>query len=61
VSANTLKLNGMVASVDGVHILRATEDGSASTPEQVGKRLAQKIAEMGALAFITATKEPSQS
>ena len=61
VSANTLKLNGMVASVDGVHILRATKDGSASTPEQVGKRLAQKMAEMGALALITATREPNQS
>ena len=61
VSANTLKLTGMVASIDGGHILRATEDGSASTPEQVGKRLAQKMAEMGALALITATREPSQS
>ena len=61
VSANTLKLTGMVASIDGGHILRATEDGSASTPEQVGKRLAQKMAEMGALALITATREPNQS
>ena len=61
VSANTLKLAGMVASIDGIHILRATKDGSASTPEQVGKRLAQKMAEMGALALITATREPSQS
>jgi hydroxymethylbilane synthase len=61
VSANTLKLTGMVASVDGVHILRATEEGSGSAAEQVGKRLAQKIAALGALALIAATREPSQS
>ena len=60
-SANTLKLTGMVASIDGVHILRATEEGNASAAEQVGKRLARKMVEMGALAFITAAKEPSQS
>ncbi len=30
VSDNTLKLTGMVAGVDGAHILRATEEGNAS-------------------------------
>ncbi len=61
VSANTLKLTGMVASIDGIHILRATEEGSASTPEQLGNRLAKKMSEMGALALITSAVEPSQS
>jgi hydroxymethylbilane synthase len=56
VSANTLKLTGMVASIDGVHILRATEEGSASATEQVGKRLARKMVENGALVLITATE-----
>jgi hydroxymethylbilane synthase len=61
VSDNTLKLTGMVADVDGAHILRATEQGKASAAEQVGRRLARKMVEMGALALITATGEPSQS
>ena len=61
VSDGIFKLSGMVAGVDGVHILRATEEGSASAAEQIGKRLARKMAEMGALALITATGEPSQS
>jgi len=61
VSDGILKLNGMVAGADSNRILRATEEGSTSTPEQVGKRLAQKMAEMGALALITSAVEPSQS
>jgi hydroxymethylbilane synthase len=52
VSADILKLTGMVASVDGAHILRGTEKGKASAPERVGKRLAQKMVEMGALNLI---------
>jgi hydroxymethylbilane synthase len=52
VSADTLKLTGMVASVDGAHILRATEQGKASAAEQVGKRLAEEMAGMGALNLI---------
>jgi hydroxymethylbilane synthase len=52
VSDGVLKLSGMVASVDGVHILRATEEGDALAPEQVGKRLTQKMVAMGALDYI---------
>jgi hydroxymethylbilane synthase len=52
VSGGVLKLSGMVASVDGVHILRATEEGNAQAPEQVGKQLAQKMVAMGALDYI---------
>jgi len=54
VSADTLKLTGMVASVDGAHIMRAAEQGKASAAEQVGKRLARKMVEMGALNLIPA-------
>jgi hydroxymethylbilane synthase len=61
VSDGILKLNGMVAGADSNCILRATEESSTSTPEQLGNRLAQKMAEMGALALIAATREPSQS
>ena len=56
VSAGTLKLTGMVAGADGSQILRAAEQGKTSTPEQIGKRLARKMAEMGALVLITATE-----
>lgn len=42
----------MVASADGKRILRATEEGEAQAPEQVGKRLAQKMIDMGALKLI---------
>lgn len=52
ISAETLRLAGMVAGAEGVHIIRATEEGYASNPEQVGKRLAQKMVEMGASSLI---------
>jgi len=52
VSDGTLKLNGMVASTDGKHIVRASEEGSASTPEQIGKHLADKLTDMGAMQYI---------
>jgi hydroxymethylbilane synthase len=61
VSDGTLKLTGMVADVNGDHILHAAEKGNASAAEQLGKRLSRKMVEMGALALITATGEPSQS
>ncbi len=56
VSDCVLKLNGMVASADGEHIVRASAEGNASTPEQIGKRLADKIADMGAMQYIAKQK-----
>ena len=56
VSGDVLKLSGMVASVDGSRILRATEEGNAQAPEQVGKQLAQKMADIGALDCISELK-----
>jgi hydroxymethylbilane synthase len=55
-SDGVLKLSGMVASADGTRILRATEEGDAQAPEQVGKQLAQKMVEMGALDCIPELK-----
>jgi len=52
VSGNILKLEGMVASADGSHILRCSEEGDALAPEKVGVRLAEKLAETGALDLI---------
>lgn len=52
VAGNMLNLEGMVASASGQRILRCSECGSTSTPEQVGVQLAQKILEMGASEFM---------
>ena len=60
ISAGVLRLTGMVAGADGSQILRAAEEGDASTYEQIGQRLAEKMARLGALALIAATGEPSQ-
>ncbi|MBC8274171.1 MAG: hydroxymethylbilane synthase [Chloroflexi bacterium] len=56
VSDDVLKLSGMVASIDGSRILRATEEGDAHAPEQVGKQLAQKMVDVGALDCISELK-----
>lgn len=53
VSGNILKLEGMVASAKGGHILRCSKEGNALVPEKVGACLAQKMVEMGALDYIT--------
>lgn len=53
VNGTTLKLEGMVADASGKKILRASEEGNAMSPEQVGVRLAQKMLAMGASEFIT--------
>jgi len=52
VDGNMLRLEGMVASASDQRILRCSEHGSASSPEQVGVRLAERILEMGASEFI---------
>jgi len=51
-SGTALRLSGMVASVDGAHILRATEEGDVQAPERVGKLLAQKMVKMGIFQYI---------
>jgi len=53
VSHGILKLNGMVATADGDHVLRASEEGNALTPEATGECLAMKMAGMGALQYTT--------
>jgi len=52
VSGNTLKLEGMVASMSGRKVLRASEEGSAISAEEIGVRLAQKMLAMGAAEII---------
>jgi hydroxymethylbilane synthase len=53
VSGQILKLTGMVVGSVGTQILRASEEGNASAPEYIGKNLAQKMVEMGALSLIS--------
>jgi len=52
VSGNTLKLEGMVAGINGRKVLRASEGGSAISAEEIGVRLAQKMLAMGAAEII---------
>ncbi|MFC1913430.1 hydroxymethylbilane synthase [Chloroflexota bacterium] len=52
VKSDTLNLRGMVADASGKKILRATDEGNASSPEELGVRLAQRMLEMGASEFI---------
>ena len=56
VDNTTLHLEGMVADASGQKIWRASEEGKAMSPEEVGMRLAQKILRMGASEFITEVK-----
>jgi len=53
VNGTTLKLEGMVADMTGKRVIRASEVGSTTAPEQVGVRLAQKMLAMGASKFIS--------
>ena len=52
VNGSTLKVEGMIANPKGGGMLRASEEGSARSPEEVGARLAQKMLAMGASEFI---------
>jgi len=52
VNGRALKLVGMVADAGGRKILRASEEGNAASPEEIGVRLAQKLLGMGASEYI---------
>ena len=52
INGDALNLTGMVSDASGKKILRASEEGSAATPEQLGIRLARKMMKMGASKFI---------
>ncbi len=52
VTGNTIRLEGMVADAEGHALLQDSEEGSATDPEQVGIRLAEKLQHMGASQLI---------
>jgi hydroxymethylbilane synthase len=57
VSGDILQLDGMVAEVSKGKILRFSEEGSVSAPQELGQSLARKLLAMGAGEFIAeATK-----
>ena len=52
VAANSLHLEGMVASADGSRTLRAAGDGSPADPEKIGRLLAERLLSLGAQELI---------
>ncbi len=52
INGNTLKLEGMVASISGRKVLRATVEGSATSAEEIGAKLAERMLGMGAVKII---------
>jgi len=45
---DSLELQGLVATPDGERVLRAQASGSVEAPEEVGRRLAERLLVMGA-------------
>ena len=51
VNGTTLNLEGMVADGSGKKIIRTSIEGSVTSPEETGVRLAQNMLKMGAAKF----------
>jgi len=56
VDGDTLRLEGMVAGSGGQSMVRGSEEGDISGPEEGGTKLAQKMLEMGAMQIIAEEK-----
>jgi hydroxymethylbilane synthase len=50
-----LQLQGLVASLDGRHVVRAAGDGSLEEPDRLGQRLAESVLGQGASRILEAT------
>jgi hydroxymethylbilane synthase len=57
VNGNKLRLEGMVASISGQKILRASQEGSALSAGEIGAKLAQKMLAMGAEEIIAEARK----
>lgn len=53
VKGSILKLDGMAVAIKSKKMLRASEEGNAASPEELGVRLARRVLDMGASDFIT--------
>jgi hydroxymethylbilane synthase len=52
VTGARLRLEGMVADMNGAKVLQAFSEGSTASPEETGERLAREMLAMGASEFI---------
>jgi len=52
VNGDTLRLDGMVASISGRRVRQASEEGGAESAEEIGIKLAAKMQELGAAEII---------
>ena len=57
IEAGQLVLDGLVASLDGSQILKATARGDLRAAEQVGHQVAEKLLTQGAAEIITAARD----
>lgn len=57
VNGNKLRLEGMVASISGEKVLRAAEEGSTQSAEEIGAKLAQRMLAMGAEEIIAEARK----
>ncbi len=57
INGTILKLEGMVADVGRKKILLSSEEGSNTAPEELGRRLAQKLIAMGAAEFLAEARK----
>lgn len=55
IDAGILTLDGMAASPDGKQVIQLSNKGKASSFEEIGIRLAERMAEMGAAKFVQGT------
>jgi hydroxymethylbilane synthase len=56
VEGDTLGIRGFISDADGVQLLRADASGPAAGAEAVGVRLAERLLEQGAAAFVEAAR-----
>ena len=61
VQQNEFSLSGLVADVDGKTLIKDTLQGSLDEPETIGKKLADRLASLGARKILNQLKETTQA
>ncbi len=57
VTGATMILEGMIADPTGKRMMRSTQEGESTSPEELGKRLAEKLLARGASEFIAEARK----
>jgi len=57
VTADQLRLDGLVANLDGTQVLQATASGAPSTAEQIGQQVANQLLQQGAAQIIANARQ----